>query len=936
MVGHPRTAVRFGAAGLPEGSRPQRAGRNFEVVNTDVLERVTASLADRYVVRRELGAGGMATVYHALDLKHQRDVAIKVLHPELGAALGAERFLSEIRTTARLQHPHILPLLDSGEAGGLLYYVMPLVTGETLRARLEREQQLPIDDAVVIAREAADALGYAHGLGVIHRDIKPENILLHNGHALVADFGIALAVQTAGGARMTQTGLSLGTPQYMSPEQAMGERTIDGRSDIYALGAVTYEMLAGEPPFTGPNVQAIVARLLAEEPRSLAAQRRAVPPGVEHAVMRALEKLPADRYSRATEFAAALLVDASASVRAGGRARRNPSLRIWPLAAVGAVMLAAGVGLGRVLAKPRAVTEPPRQLAIVLPDSMRVAFKGSLDAPGGQGSVTISGDGRRIAWVGTTARASDDVRLYVRDMSSYTIKAVPGTAGAFAPFLSADGSLLGYFSGRELRETNLNNGETRVLVRDLSLPNGATYLSNGRILVAVEDGALTVIAPGGGARRIDVSAPTNSEEDSTGVINFPRAVPGDRYVVGLSRGGPMVVASLADGTSRRIRPFATIDSASSIVGAAPRVIGDRLYWLDRDVVLSATFDAEGARLTSEPTPVVSGVRGDLFGAADFDVANDGTVVFVAGADPSIGYLAWLDQNSRVDTLAVPPANYVGFDISPDGRSLLTKSINSNGTTEIRVFDVARGTSSVVDVGTGDISQPGWSADGRSALISVAPHGIASARVLRVPLDGRSSIDTIMPGALDRLAVSRDRRVTILQVSTTRSANRYLTAGQGAKLYASTNNGPFEELTSLRGYAVPALSPDGKWVAYDNYGAGRSEVYIERFPLDGHPMQASSNGAFEAFFSAKGDRLFYRVGVGVMQVPLTITGDRMTLGRPTMYVEFAFADFLGRAYGLGPDDRLLVKLLPSTTPQSEIRVMTGRLARGGSTRAAGRT
>ena len=185
----------------------------------------------------------MATVYLAHDLKHDRDVAIKVLHPELGAALGGERFLREIRTTARLQHPHILPLLDSGEADGLLYYVMPFVAGETLRARLTRERQLPIDDAVFVAREVADALGYAHGHGVIHRDIKPENILLQGGHAMVADFGIALAVQSAGGARMTQTGLSLGTPQYMTPEQAMGERAIDARSDIYALGAVTYEML---------------------------------------------------------------------------------------------------------------------------------------------------------------------------------------------------------------------------------------------------------------------------------------------------------------------------------------------------------------------------------------------------------------------------------------------------------------------------------------------------------------------------------------------------------------------------------------------------------------------------------------------------------------------------------------------------------------------
>ncbi|HEX4932180.1 MAG TPA: serine/threonine-protein kinase, partial [Gemmatimonadaceae bacterium] len=292
-------------------------------MNADILQRLAGSLADSYDVHGELGAGGMATVFRAVDRKHQRDVAIKVLHPDLGATLGGERFLTEIRTTARLQHPHILPLLDSGEAGGLLYYVMPLVTGETLRARLEREGQLPVDEVVTIAREVADALAYAHALGIIHRDIKPENILLQGEpgrqHALVADFGIALAVQRSGGPRMTQTGLSLGTPQYMSPEQAMGERTIDARSDIYALGAVTYEMLAGEPPFAGPTVQAIVARLMSEEPRSLTAQRKAVPPGVEHAVMRALEKLPADRFASATHFAEALLGDAPPTARRAGR-----------------------------------------------------------------------------------------------------------------------------------------------------------------------------------------------------------------------------------------------------------------------------------------------------------------------------------------------------------------------------------------------------------------------------------------------------------------------------------------------------------------------------------------------------------------------------------------------------------------------------------------
>ena len=216
---------------------------------------LTSALADRYRVERKLGQGGMATVYLAHDVRHDRDVAIKVLHPNLGAALGADRFLTEIRTTARLRHPHILPLLDSGSADGLLYYVLPLVTGETLRSRLARERQLPIADSVRLARDVASALDYAHRQGVIHRDVKPENILLQDGNALVADFGIALAVQQAGGQRMTQTGLSLGTPQYMAPEPAMGDKNVDGRADVYTLGGVMYEMFAGEPPFTGPTAQ---------------------------------------------------------------------------------------------------------------------------------------------------------------------------------------------------------------------------------------------------------------------------------------------------------------------------------------------------------------------------------------------------------------------------------------------------------------------------------------------------------------------------------------------------------------------------------------------------------------------------------------------------------------------------------------------------------
>ena len=280
----------------------------------DISERVRASLAGRYTIERELGRGGMATVYLARDLKHDRPVALKVLRPELAAVLGAERFLREIRLTAQLQHPHILTLIDSGEADGFLYYVMPYVEGESLRQRLEREGQLQLDEALRITRAIASALDFAHGRGVIHRDIKPENILLHQGEPMVADFGIALAISSAGRERLTETGLSLGTPAYMSPEQASAEPKLDGRSDQYSLASVLYEMLAGEPPYTGPTAQAIIAKRLGEPIPHLRTVRH-VSPEVNAAVSKALAKAPADRFATAGAFVAALTAGATPAMR---------------------------------------------------------------------------------------------------------------------------------------------------------------------------------------------------------------------------------------------------------------------------------------------------------------------------------------------------------------------------------------------------------------------------------------------------------------------------------------------------------------------------------------------------------------------------------------------------------------------------------------------
>src|SRR5436309_14076610 len=312
----------------------------------DLEERLRAALADRYALARELGRGGMAVVFLARDRRHDRAVAIKVLRQEIAAALGAERSMREIQLAAKLHHPHTLPLYDSGAAGELLYYVMPYVEGESLRQRLEREKQLPVEEAMAIARQVAGALAYAHRNDVVHRDIKPENILLESGEAVVADFGIARAITAAGGDQLTQTGIAIGTPLYMSPEQAAGGGAIDGRSDVYSLGCVLYEMLAGHPPFFGGTAQAILARHALDPVPPLRTARGTVSGAVEQALERALAKSPADRYGTALRFAEAL-------GGSGRPARPPPSGGFRRLrAALGAGLALAALGAGLAVWKP--------------------------------------------------------------------------------------------------------------------------------------------------------------------------------------------------------------------------------------------------------------------------------------------------------------------------------------------------------------------------------------------------------------------------------------------------------------------------------------------------------------------------------------------------------------------------------------------------------
>ncbi|MEE9212453.1 MAG: protein kinase, partial [Phycisphaeraceae bacterium] len=414
---------------------------------TDSLARLSTALADRYEIQEEIGAGGMATVYLAQDLKHDRKVAVKVLRPELAAVLGAERFVQEIKTTANLQHPHILPLFDSGEADSFLYYVMPFIDGETLRDKLNRETQLGIEEAVRITADIADALGYAHRNNVIHRDIKPENILLHDGRPMVADFGIALAVSAAAGGRMTETGLSLGTPHYMSPEQATAEKDLTNRSDIYSLGSVLYEMLTGEPPHMGNSAQQIIMKIVTDTARPVMELRKSVPPHVAAATAKSLEKLPADRFATAGEFSQAL-GDQAYTVTPAGVARAAGMQDLWKRRAVAAIGVAAVMTVLFAWSLVRPPAEP-------VSSAMRFAF--SMGSPSrGVLDVAISPDGQSVAQAYTDS--AGQLRLALRDFATTTIRMVAGTEGGDKPFFSRDGQWIGFRENGGLKKVPVGGG----------------------------------------------------------------------------------------------------------------------------------------------------------------------------------------------------------------------------------------------------------------------------------------------------------------------------------------------------------------------------------------------------------------------------------------------------------------------------------------------
>ena len=684
---------------------------------SETFDRLAAALADRYRVEREIGEGGMATVFMAEDLKHNRKVAIKVLKPELAAVLGADRFVQEIATTAALQHPNILPLFDSGTADGFLYYVMPFVEGESLRDRLNREKQLSVQEAVELTSEVADALHYAHEHGVVHRDIKPENILLHAGRPMVADFGIALAVSAAAGGRMTETGLSLGTPHYMSPEQATAEKDISGRSDVYSLASVLYEMLTGDPPHVGSSAQQIIMKIVTEEAAPVTKLRKSVPPNVAAAVGKGLEKLPADRFDSAKAFAAALADPAFRHGAAGASADTGSAMRPRPrwwiyAATAAAAILVLGAALGHAFTGGG---EKTFDVGLPFDAPMAVAH-----TP--QPIFALSPDGSFVVYV---ARKADGTReLRYRSLTGSSARSLAGTPASpyMAPYISPDGKRVAFVSPSGGLWVMPIAGGAATRVSESPDAWGGGWLDNGTLFYADHDNfVLRWVDPQTGPVR---DLPVN-------YCPLPSLLSTSQVICG---GGEEKFAVVGD-VDRK--PF-TLRSVMHITARGERVPlrgsgfrpfdGKYLVYTSIDGTVMATeFVDRDSLLVGQSVALVTGVRAAAYtGEGFWDVSRDGTLVYAPGANMQMHVLVRRTLDDDREILPGDPAEHLRFAIGPHGRELASV-VEGVRDQELRLYDLQTGKYEMLDQAR-YLSTPFWASGGQDLVY--LRRGADSSQVVR--------------------------------------------------------------------------------------------------------------------------------------------------------------------------------------------------------------
>jgi len=864
---------------------------------TEIVDRIQSALTGRYTIDRELGRGGMATVYLARDEKHDRLVALKVLHPELGAILGAERFLTEIKVTANLQHPHILPLHDSGAADELLFYVMPFVEGETLRHRLEREHEMPIDDVVELTRQVASALDYAHRQNIIHRDIKPENILLHDGQAVVADFGIALAVRNAGGSRLTETGLSLGTPQYMSPEQAMADREVDARSDVYSLGCVAYEMLAGEAPHAGPNAQAILTKVVTEDVPPITGKRRSVPPGIAGAIHKAVERLPADRFASAQEMADALARPteewASGTHSYPGVGRDAPRARRAPLvAAVSVAIVSLAMAAWSLANRPEAPNGTITRSITSFPASQQFG-----NAP--LKLLAVAPDGSGFVYVGSGPNGR---MLYHRRFDNFRARLLRGTENGGNPFFSPDGSQLGFVSPDGLKILNLADGQI-ALVGERGAST-AGWTEDGYLVYMSRNTSGLSAVPVDGGDPISLTVPDTTAGELRHLNPYP--IPGTRDVL----------FSLETETGRRVavlsRPTGSYQVLLEGVRPVYAASGHVLFSLG-DTLWAVRYDRDSRSIQDTPRPLETDAGLEPYAVRDFALSNTGTLVYIRRGI-FLRQLVEVDRDGR-EYLLVPDARSYGtprYDPAGTRISVVIQDVDFN----VWLFDIRRRSLQRLTF-EDDNFYPAWSPDGRSLVYS--RQDADGNDLIRRRADGTGGEVEVYGTEQNQwdLEFSPDGRLAVFR------QNDPLT-GRDLWLLDMTSGKAKPFLVTNHQERAPKISPDGSLLAYVSDESGTSEVYLRTFPDTTGKWMVSQDGGTEPVWAPSGRELFYRLADQVLAVPID-PGPPMTIGTRSVLLEGAYVPNPMHAnYDIHPDGDRFV-MLRSGEGERSVVVVTNLFA-----------
>jgi len=884
----------------------------------ETSSRLTKALASRYRLERELGAGGMATVYLAEDVRHHRKVAVKVLKPELAATLGAERFSKEIETVAGFQHPHILPLLDSGQVAGFLYYVMPYVEGESLRDRLARQGELPIHDAVKILVEVTDALAYAHARGVVHRDIKPDNVLLSGRHALVSDFGVAKAVSEAAGAQgVTTTGMAIGTPAYMAPEQAAADPHIDQRADIYALGVLGYELVAGRPPFIEKSTAEILAAQVTQEPVALAVRRPACSPALSQVIMKCLEKRPADRWQSADALLAELeplatpsggTTPTAARPIAGSSAGRR--LARWLPPAAAGLFVVAGVLL---LARRQ---PPPVQLG----HRMQV----TLD-PGLEIDPALGPDGKLIAYV---AGPVGGMRLYVRQLEGGTPIAVIRDARGWQrwPSWSPDGRRLLFSSQRGIEVVAALGGSPRLLVPASPETRPGTVAPDGGHFVFASGDSIYIGSLDDGTKRlVTISPDPHSFTWSPDGARIAFVSNNFRYLEPLTLGNiaPSSVWTVAAAGGAPVRatdeqwfnasPVWTRDGRS-LLYLSSRAGG-------RDIFQQAL--SRSGRPSGSPAQLTTGLS-----ALTMGISADGTRLAYAqftetsnvwSIDPPAGAAVSIAQAQPVTT---GNQTIESFAVSNDGQWLAFDS-NRGGVQQMYRMRLLGGEPQQLTNDSGSVFFPSWSPDGRE----IAMHGFRGGRrqIFTVSADG-GPLTQVTSGTDHRIAIwSLDGRALGMGTDFGTATGRFEVASRGSDGHWSAPRALPVVLgqDTLRGadLGFPSWSPDGRFLACACQGrvvlgpwaGGKVRVLVDA---------AGVSATTPLGWSADGRSLFY-LGLDSSGVVRSVNGVSVTGGPPRVYVRFDDPTRPWHRYGFQVLGRKLYLTLGDL--QSDIWVMdvTGR-------------